>query len=70
MNSAGKGSVIFHIAGVVCLFSGIYVAAITRINLVTGQESSPYLAVGISLAAIGILAVAISRRTAKRNLTK
>jgi hypothetical protein len=69
-NSAGMGSMVFHLVGAVCVVVGIYVSTITRINLLTGQTSSPYLGVGIPLVLIGIIVVGITQLTAKRNLTK
>jgi lipopolysaccharide export LptBFGC system permease protein LptF len=69
-NSAGKGTVAFYVVGVVCAVLGFHLAMVTRINLVTGQTSSPYLGLGIPLVAGGILAIVIARRTAKRNLNQ
>jgi hypothetical protein len=69
-NSAGQGSMAFYIVGLVCAAVGIYVSTITRINLLTGQTSSPYLGVGIPLVIGGILVVAVAQRSAKRNLSK
>jgi hypothetical protein len=46
-NSAGKGSVGLYLVGIVCAAVGIYLATVTRINLLTGQTSSPYLGIGI-----------------------
>jgi len=69
-NGAGKGSVGFYVVGVICAAVGIYLATMTRINLVTGQSSSPYLDVGIVLAAIGIVVVVVAQRTAKQNLRR
>jgi hypothetical protein len=69
-NSAGKGSVGFYLVGVVCAAVGIYLATITRINLLTGQTSSPYIGIGIPLAVIGVIVVLVTQRTAKRNLRK
>jgi len=69
-NSAGQGSMAFYVVGLVCAAVGIYLSTIIRINLLTGQTSSPYLGVGIPLVIVGILVVAITQRTAKRNLSK
>ena len=60
----------FYLAGVVCLVVGTYLSTIIRINLLTGQTSSPYLGVGIPLAAIGMIAVIVTQRLAKQNLRK
>ena len=69
-NSAGQGSVVFYVVGLVCAAVGIYLSTVTRINLLTGHTSSPYLGIGIPLAIVGILVVVIAQRTAKRNLRK
>jgi len=69
-NSAGKGSVGLYLVGIVCAAVGIYLATVTRINLLTGQTSSPYLGIGIPLAVIGVVVVLVTQRTAKRNLRK
>jgi uncharacterized membrane protein YeaQ/YmgE (transglycosylase-associated protein family) len=69
-NSAGQGSVVFYVVGLVCAAVGVYLSTITRINLFTGHTSSPYLGIGIPLAVVGILVVVIAQRTAKRNLRK
>ena len=69
-NSVGQGSMAFYIAGVVCSAIGIYMSTVTRINVLTGQTSSPYLGVGIPLVIVGILVVVVAQRTAKRNLSK
>jgi surface polysaccharide O-acyltransferase-like enzyme len=69
-NSAGQGSTAFYVVGVVCAAVGIYLSTITRINLLTGHTSSPYLGVGIPLAVVGILVFVGAQRAAKRNLTK
>jgi hypothetical protein len=69
-NSAGKGNMVFYVIGALCAAVGIYLATITRINLLTGQTSSPYLAVGIPLALIGIAVVVVAQRADKNNLTK
>lgn len=68
--SAGKGSMVFYVVGLVCAVVGIYLSTITRMNLLTGHTSSPYLGIGIPFAVIGIVVVVITQRTAKRNLTK
>jgi uncharacterized membrane protein YeaQ/YmgE (transglycosylase-associated protein family) len=62
-NSPGQGSVVFYVVGLVCAAVGIYLCTITRINLFTGQTSSPYLGVGIPLAIVGVLVVVIAKRT-------
>lgn len=69
-NSAGKGSVGLYVVGIICAAIGIYLATTTRINLLTGQTSSPYLGVGIPLVVVGIAVVLVAQRTAKRNLSK
>lgn len=69
-NSAGQGPMVFYVVGVVCAGVGIYLSTITRLNLVTGQTSNPYLGVGIPLVVVGILVVVIAQQTAKRNLRK
>ena len=69
-NSAGQGSVVFYVVGLVCAGIGIYLSTITRINLLTGQTSNPDLGIGIPLAIVGVLVVIIAQRTAKRNLRK
>jgi hypothetical protein len=69
-NSAGQGSVVFYVVGLVCAAVGIYLSTVTRINLLTGHTSSPYLGIGIPLAIVGVLVVVIAQRTAKRNLRK
>jgi hypothetical protein len=61
---------VFYVVGVVCAGVGIYLSTITRLNLVTGQTSNPYLGVGIPLVVVGILVVVIAQQTAKRNLRK
>ena len=69
-NSVGQGSMVFYVVGVVCAGVGIYLSTVTRLNLVTGQTSSPYLGIGIPLIVVGILVVVIAQQTAKRNLRK
>ncbi len=69
-NGVGQGSMVFYVVGMVCAATGIYLSTITRINLLTGQTSIPYLGVGIPLVAVGILIVVIAQRTAKRSLRK
>jgi hypothetical protein len=61
---------VFYVVGVVCAGVGIYLSTVTRLNLVTGQTSSPYLGIGIPLIVVGILVVVIAQQTAKRNLRK
>jgi hypothetical protein len=67
-NSVGQGTIVFYGVGLVCVVVGIHLATITRINLLTGQTSSPDLGVGIVLIVVGLLVVVIAQRTAKRNL--
>jgi hypothetical protein len=69
-NGAGQGSMVFYATGTVCAAIGIYLSTITRINLLTGHTSIPYLGVGIPLVVVGILIVVIAQQTAKRNLRK
>jgi hypothetical protein len=69
-NRAGNGSVSFYVLGVLCAAVGLYLISITRINLVTGQTSSPYLGLGIPLGLIGIVAIVVTQQTARRNLRK
>jgi lipopolysaccharide export LptBFGC system permease protein LptF len=69
-NSAGRGSVGVYGVGVVCFVVGVYLSTITRINLLTGHTSSPYLGIGIPLAAIGFIAVVVTQRVAKQKLRK
>src|SRR5665647_2293487 len=65
-NSAGKGSMGFNLVGAVCVVTGIQLSRITRINLLTGHTSSPYIAVGIPLAVVGIIVVVVTQWTAKK----
>jgi hypothetical protein len=69
-NSAGQGSIVFYVIGLVCAAVGIFLSTITRINLLSGQTSMPYLRAGIPLIIIGIVAVGMAKQTAKRNLGK
>ena len=69
-NSVGRGNIVFYLVGVVCAFAGIYLSTMTRINLVTGHSSMPFLGVGIPLVVVGFIIVVITQRTAKRNLRK
>jgi hypothetical protein len=69
-NSAGRGSVGVYMVGVVCFVVGVYLSTITRINLLTGHTSSPYVGIGIPLAAIGFIVVVVTKRVAKQKLRK
>jgi hypothetical protein len=63
-------SVALYVIGGICAGVGIYLATFTRINLLTGQTSSPYLGAGIPLALIGIAFVVTTRRTATRHMNR
>jgi hypothetical protein len=69
-NSAGNWSMGVYCIGVICAGIGIYLSTTTRINLLTGQTSSPYLGIGIPLVVAGVIAVLVTQQTAKRNLRK
>ena len=68
--SGGKGSIGFYLVGVVCLFVGVYLSTITRINLLTDQTSYPFLGIGLPLATVGIVAVIVTQRATKQSLRK
>jgi hypothetical protein len=69
-NGAGGVNMVMYVLGVVGLVAGVYVSTITRINLFTGQTTSPYLGVGIPLALVGVALIVIARVAAKRNLVR
>jgi len=69
-NSAGAANMAFNVLGVICAITGIYLATITRLYLFTGQTTHPYLAVGILLLMVGIVAVSVTQVAAKRRLMK
>lgn len=69
-NGAGKPSIAFFLVGAACVAIGGYLSTITQLNLLTGQISNPYLAVGLLLAGTGIVVLVVAQRTAKRNLRK
>lgn len=56
--------------GVVCTVIGLNLTLTTRINLLTGQTSSPYMGVGIFLAAVGVVTIIVAQRIAKQSLKK
>lgn len=69
-NSAGGVNVAMYVIGVLAFVAGLYVSTITKINLLTGQTSNPYLGVGIPLAIGGVVVIAFARTAAKRRLAK
>jgi hypothetical protein len=69
-NSVGQGTVGLYVVGLLCVVVGIYLSTITRLNLVTGQTSNPYVGAGIPLAVGGVVVVIIAQRRAKQNLRK
>jgi hypothetical protein len=69
-NRVGTLTMAWYVIGLLCLGIGIYVSAITRLYLYTGQETHPYLNVGVPLAVIGIALVACAQVVAKRSLRK
>jgi hypothetical protein len=69
-NSVGRSTMVFYVCGILSFAVGLYLASITQINLLTGSTTNPYLGIGIALAVIGLAIVVVTRRTAKRNLSK
>jgi hypothetical protein len=69
-NSAGRGNMAMYIVGVLAFGTGVYLATITRINLLTGQSTSPYLPAGIALIICGAVLALGGRALAKRRLVR
>jgi hypothetical protein len=69
-NSVSGATMLFYVAGVLSAFIGIYVSTITQIYIFTGNETHPYLGIGIPLFMAGLVVVAATQRIAKRNLSR
>jgi hypothetical protein len=69
-NSAGKGNMVMYIVGILAFATGLYLATITRINLLTGQSTNPYLPVGIVLIVCGAALALGGHALAKRRLVR
>lgn len=69
-NSVPPATIVAHVMGLASVFTGIYLATLTRFYIYTGRTTHPYLGLGIALAAIGICVLGVAQATAKRNLRK
>jgi hypothetical protein len=67
-NAVGASTMASYVLGVVCFVVGIYISTITRIYIYTGQETHPYLKIGLPLVIGGIAVVAWAQAAAKRSL--
>jgi hypothetical protein len=69
-NRVGASTMASYVVGMICFVVGIYVSTITRLYIYTGQETHPYLKIGLPLVIGGIAVVAFAQAAAKRNLRK
>ncbi|HUY10035.1 MAG TPA: hypothetical protein VMW80_11445 [Candidatus Dormibacteraeota bacterium] len=69
-NNVNPVTMAMYIIGGVMFAIGAYVSSITRIYLYTGNETHPYLAVGIPIALVGLALALYGRFAAKRELSR
>lgn len=66
----GTSNMVAGMLGIVAFGVGAYLAGMVRINLLTGQSTYPYLAIGLVLAAFGVSLFVMASWRAKRRLRR
>ena len=69
-NSVSTATIAMYVLGLLAFVSGLRVSTVTRINLLTGQTSLPYLGIGIPLVIGGVVLIAVTQMIAKQKLSR